>query len=72
MILMMFNSPRTDRSDVKTGGSVVSLPGVVVEVVVEASIGRTVLPSGALRGHVVRKETGAAVLPAATPWHHNL
>ena len=36
----------------------------------EASIGRTVLPSGALRGHVVRKETGGAVLPgAATPWH---
>ena len=33
----------------------------------EASIGRTVLPAGALRGHVVRKEAGAALLPAATP-----
>ena len=34
---------------------------------VEASIRRAVLPPWSLRGDVVRKETGAALLPAATP-----
>ena len=71
---MMSNSPRTDRSDVKTGGSVVSLPGLVLEVVevVKVPVRRAVLPPGPFRGDVVRKEAGAAVFPAATPWHHNL
>ena len=63
-----FDSPRAGRSHVETGGSAVFLPGVLVEeVVLEAPVRRTVLPPGALRGHVVRKEAEAALLPAATP-----
>ena len=65
-----FDSPRAGRSHVETGGSAVFLPGILVEeVVLEAPVRRTMLPPGALRGHVVRKETRSAVLPAATPWH---
>ena len=62
------NSPRASWSHVKAGCSVVLLPGAVVEVVVEASIRGTVLSPRPLRGHVVGKEAGAAVLPAPTPW----
>ena len=68
------NSPRASWSHIETGCSVVFLPGAVVEVVlkVEAPVRRAVLPPGPFRGDVVRKEAGAAVFPAATPWHHNL
>ena len=69
VLVVLSNSPCTSRSHVKTGGPVVSLPGLVLEVVevVEVPVRRAVLPPGSLGGDVVRKETGAAVLPAATP-----